>query len=360
MKASSFFAVIVCTGLVATLIAGCGSLGGATPLAISQPPLPTSTPAGNVLYADHNGTLFEYALPLAANSKPQRTLTEWPGLGVAPQIAVDPYGNVAVASATEIRFFHPPIESFAPSHARLVLKLTPAITEIGTSGADLVDIEYDPNQNLWLLNNLGAEISELRAPVTKSSVAALTLAFGVPGSKTAGFSTLVQARFDVNAALYVLASTSTGRSRLWKASFPYARPPSSLGLSLAQPDFVDASQWPPSAPNQPSLLLGQYFGQLHSPRPGAPPSPPVDVTAQFPQPFIPSVGRFPDAHVDGIVGALVADPYRSSFYTLDAGTGDLEAWGLPLPEKAKPKLTLRCLAGPTGCSNKLEHLFLAP
>jgi hypothetical protein len=360
MKASSLFATFMFAAGAAALGVGCSNPCGATPQAISQPPQPTSSPAAHVLYADHNGMLFVYALPLATGSKPKLTLQEWPGLSVAPQIAVDPYGNVALASSTEIRFFHPPIVSFARSRARLVLKLTPAITEIGLSGADLVDIEYDPNQNLWLLNNLGAEISELRTPITKSSVAALTLDFGAPGSKTAGFTTLIQARFDVNAALYVFASTSTGRERLWKVSFPYARPPGSLGLSLAQADFVDSSQWPPTASNAPSLLLGQYFGQLHSPKPGAPPSPPVDVTAQFPQPFIPSVGRFPDAHVDQIVGALTADPYRASFYTLDAGTGDLDVWGLPLPEKAQPKISLRCLAGPSNCSNKIEHLFLAP
>ncbi|HXO17358.1 MAG TPA: hypothetical protein VN909_04235 [Candidatus Dormibacteraeota bacterium] len=362
MKASSLFAALVAAGSIATAIAGCGGASGPAPSAISQPPLPTNSPAANKLYVDHNGTLYEYALPLAADSKPARTLVEWPGLAVPPQIAVDQFGNVALASSQKIRFFRPPIRSFSPARANLILTLTPAITEIGLSGADLVDIEYDPNLNLWLLNNLGAEISELRAPISKSSVAALTLAFGAPGSKTAGFTTLVQARFDINAALYVYASTTSQppRSRLWKIGFPYARPPGSLGLSLAQAGFVDSSQWPPTAGSAPSLLLGQYFGQLHSPRPGSPPSPPVNVTAQFPQPFIPSVGRFPDEHLESIVGALIADPNRGSLYTLDAGTGALDAHGLPLASKAAPKVSLPCLAGPSNCSNKIEHLFLAP
>jgi hypothetical protein len=359
MKSSTLFVLLLTAGGVATAAAGCGGATGPAPSAISQPPLPTASPPAGKLYVDHNGTLYEYALPLDANSKPVRTLVEWPGLAVAPQIAVDAFGNVALASPQKIRFFHPPIVSFAPARAKLILTLTPAITEMGLSGADLVDIEYDPNLNLWLLNNLGAEISELRAPISKSSVAALTLAFGAPGSKTAGFTTLIQARFDVNAALYVAASSST-RTRLWKIGFPYARPPGSLGLSLKQAAFVDSSQWPPTATKAPSLLLGQYFGQLHSPRPGSPPSPPVDVTAQFPQPFIPSVGRFPDAHVNTIVGALVADPYRASMYTLDAGTGALDVYGLPLAPKAQPKVSLPCLAGPSDCSEKLEHLFLAP
>jgi hypothetical protein len=241
-----------------------------------------------------------------------------------------------------------------------VLTLTPAITEIGISGADLVDLEYDPNENLWLFNNLGAEISELSAPITSSSVAAaLTLGFGAPGSKTAGFTSLIQGRFDVNAALYVYAYNGT-RFRLFKVSFPYAKPPSDMGLDLAQSAFVDSTQWPPTAPNAPSLLLGQYFGQLRSPPPGVPPSPPVDVTAQFPQPFNPQVGLYPNAHLNGIVGALVADPYRASFYTLDQSVGSLNVYGLPMANNASPKITLQCLAGPSGCSDKAEHLFLAP
>ncbi|HZY95993.1 MAG TPA: hypothetical protein VFE35_02705 [Candidatus Cybelea sp.] len=222
-----------------------------------------------------------------------------------------------------------------------------------------MDIEYDPNQNLWLLNNLGGEISELRPPISKSSVAALTIIFGAPGSKTAGFSTLIQARFDVNAALYVYASSST-RSRVFKTGFPYAKPPGSIGLDLAQADFVDSSQWLPTAPQQPSLIIGQYFGALHSPHPGSPPSPPVNVLSQFAQPLDLQRGLFPDAVVSAIVGALIADPPRASFYTLDAATGRLDVYGLPMAGHAKPKLSLPCLGGSGNCIHKIEHLFLAP
>jgi hypothetical protein len=358
MKASSFFLAVALVAGVVAATAGCGGVGPA-PLAISNPPLPTATPAAHWLYVDHNGSLAEYALPLTAASKPVRTLQEWPGLAVAPQIAVDPFGNVAVASAKSIRIFHPPIAFFAPGHARLTIPLTPAITEIGLSGADLVDIEYDPNANLWLLNNLGGEVSELQAPLSKNMVAALTIQFGAPNSKTAGFSTLVQARFDVNAALYVYAR-SAARSRVFKVGFPYAKPPSSIGIDLAQADFVDASQWPPTAPVQPSLLLGQYFGPLASPTPGSPPSPPADVLSQFAQPLDLQRGLFPEAHVNAIAGALVADPFRASFYTLNAADGRLNVYGLPLQERAKPKLTLPCLAPSGDCSQKIEHLFLAP
>ena len=187
---------------------------------------------------------------------------------------------MALASSRSVRIFHPPITSFDPKKAKLEIKLTPAITEIGVSGADLIDMAYDPNDNLWLLNNLGAEISELRTPLTKDMVAALTIGFGAPGSKTAGFTTLVKASFDVNAALYVYAASSV-RSRLFKMSFPYARQPGSLGINLNQAVFVDSSQWLPTAPNQPSLLFGQYLGQLSSPKPGSPPSPPVNVMGEF-------------------------------------------------------------------------------
>ncbi len=365
MNVSKIFAGLMTLAAIGMLAAGCTASGPA-PLAISQPPLPSATPAAARMYVDHNGTLYQYALPLTQGSTPYRTLQEWPGLVKPPQISVNKFGEVALASPYEIRLFVPPIVSFAASRARLKLKLTPAITQIGPSdtGADLVDLEYDPNNNLWLFNNLGgAGISELRAPISKSSVAALTIAFGAPGTKAAGFTTLVQGRFDVNAALYVFATEtkiSPPRSLLWKLSFPYARPPGSVGLYLAQAAFVDSSQWPPSAPNTPTLLLGQYYGQLRSPSPGSPPSPPVTVTAQFPQPFNPSVGRFPDAHVNTLIGALAADPYRASFYTLDSGTGKLDVYGLPLPSNAKPRITLPCLGGPNNCSHQLEHLFLAP
>jgi hypothetical protein len=361
MKTTALFAFVMGIGSAVVAISGCGGATGPAPIGLPNPPPPqtTPTPPARRLYVDHNGTLYEYALPLTNGSTPRRTLQEWPGLGLPPQIAVDPYGNVAIASPRFIRFFHPPIVSFDASRAKLILKLTPAITEIGVSGADLVDIEYDPNQNLWLLNNLGGEVSELRAPISKSSVAALTIEFGAPGSKTAGFSTLIQARFDVNAALYVYAS-STQRARVFKVGFPYAKPPGSIGLNLAQADFVDSSQWLPTAPQQPSLLLGQYFGPLRSPHPGSPPSPPVDVMSQFAEPLNPQLGLFPDAHVNTLVGALMADPPRTSLYTLSAANGSLDVYGLPLPGHAKPKLSLRCLGGPASCNQKTEHLFLAP
>ncbi len=359
MKISSIFACVMLVAGVGVAISGCGGASGPTPQTISNPPLPTATPPAHLLYVDHNGTLYEYHLPLAAGAKPERTLDEWPGLGLAPQIAVGPYGDVAVASPQSIRIFHPPIVSLAPSHARLTIKLTPAITEIGQSGADLVDMEYDPNDNLWLLNNLGAEITELRTPLSKQSVASVTIIFGAPGSKTAGYTTLVQGRFDVNAALYVYA-VAPQRARLFKIGFPYAKPPGSLGINLAQAAFVDPSQYLPQDPNQAALLLGQYLGILSSPSPGSPPSPPVNVTGQFAEPLNPQQGLFPDAYLDMIVGALAADPPRQRFYTLDAGNGQLDAFDLPLRSHAKPQLTIACLAGVSNCGGKPEHLFLAP
>jgi len=360
MKCSSLFAAIAGAAVAAAIVSGCGITSGPAPIVnASIPPVLLPTPAPNLLYVDHYGTLYVYQLPLTKGAKPKRTLQEWPGLAVPPGIAVDPYGVVALASSRSVRIFHPPIRSFDPKNAKLEIKLTPAITEIGVSGADLVDMAYDPNDNLWLLNNLGAEISELRTPLRKDMVSALTIGFGAPGSKTAGFTTLIKASFDVNAALYVYAASSA-RSRLFKMSFPYARQPGSLGINLNQAVLVDSSQWLPTASNQPSLLLGQYLGQLSSPKPGSPPSPPVNVMGEFVQPLDPVQGLFPNQHVDTIVGALAADPQRSVVYGLSAQNGELDVYGIPMQTGAKSKLTLPCLSAPSACGEKPEHLFLAP
>lgn len=144
----------------------------------------TPTPAPGHLYVDHDGTFSVYALPLTPVSKPVRTLLEAPGQLLPPQIAADLFGNVALASPTEIDLYHAPIRSFARSHAYLKIPLTPAITQIGPSGADLADLEFDPNLNLWLVNNYGGgQVTELQAPLNKYAVAAATVFFGIPGRK---------------------------------------------------------------------------------------------------------------------------------------------------------------------------------
>jgi hypothetical protein len=358
VKASSIFALVLVVGGAVLAVSGCGSVGPA-PITGGVPVPPNPTPPANRLYVDHLGTLYSYRLPLSSGSKPFQTLTEWPGLGLTPAIAVGPHGEVAVASPTEIRIFRPPVVSFTPSRAKVSIELNPAITEMGPYGADLVDMEYDPNDNLWLFNDIGAEISELRAPVSKNSIAALTLAFGQPGSKTAGFTFLNQGRFDVNATLYVYASSSA-RSLLFKLAFPYAKPPSSVGINLAQADFVDTSQYLPTATNPASLLLGQYVGQLRTPKPGSPPSPPVDVMSQFNEPLNPVAGLIPNAHADTIVNALIADPPRERFYATEAATGKLDVYNLPLAGGAKPVFSLPCLGGASLCDEKGAHVFLAP
>jgi len=359
MKISTVFALVVAVGAAILVVSGCGSTG---PAPITSPPQgpPDPTPPANLLYVDHNGTFYAYRLPLHADSKPERALTEWPGLGLTPAIAVGPYGDVAVSSSTEIRIFHAPIVSFEPSHVDLSIPLTPAITEINASGnADLVDTEYDPNDNLWLFNNIGAEISELRTPFSKKMQASVQIGFGQPGSKAAGYTNLGQGRFDVSATLYVYASNAAESSRLFKIGFPYAKPPGTTGLNLDQADFVDASQYLPTAKNPADLLLGQYVGALRTPKPGSPPSPPVDVMSQFDEPLQPTKGLIPNEHVNAVVGALIADPPRQLIYTLQTTNGELDVYGLPLGGGAKPVFALKCLAGTSSCSAH-EHLFLAP
>lgn len=363
MNASrAMFLCVVALAAAMITAAGCGGGGsGPAPVAIVSPPLPTPTPAPNKLYVDHNGTLFEYALPLKSGSKPVRQLQEAPGSGFAPQLAVAPYGSVAIVTSTTVRVFKPPIVSFEPSKAHVSIRLTPAITQVGQAGAVLTDAEYDPNGNLWLVNILG-EVSELAAPLSRSTTnAAVIVLFGSPGTKTSGF-TPIHASFDVNATLYVFAAPGAGieSAHLFKTSFPYAKPPSGTGLNLDFADFVDSSQYLPTNPNPAPLILGQYNGSLKSPPPGQPPPPPVDRLAQFAEPLNPVQGLFPNATANAIVGAIAADAPRELFYALDQATGRLDVYPLPLRPSAKPGLSFACIGGSNLCSNKPEHLFLAP
>lgn len=365
-RTSTLFALAFAFAAALAVAAGCGapstrgfagaSDAGLVPHLVTNTP----TPAPKKLYVDHAGVLYLYALPLHAGAKPLFALKEDPGQTIRPpQIAVDPFGKIAIATSTEIRFFKPPIVSFDPKRAQMILPLNPAITPMNAEGADLADMEYDPNANLWLVNNLGGGlVTELTAPVQKHSVARIFIAFNVPGTKTNGY-TPAQARFDVNATLYVYAEAANG-AVLFKSGFPYAKPPSPTGLSIAQADFVDASQYAQTDPNPKPVILGQYVGILASPPPQQPPPPPVDALAQFALPLNPVVGFFPDATADAIVGALVADPQRTSFYTLDAGNGRLSLYALPMKPHATPAFSLDCRGGTDLCNGKSEHLFLAP
>lgn len=318
----------------------------------------TPSPPPTHLYVDHNGTFFAYTLPLSASSKPPRGLVEDPGAAFPPELAVDPFGRVAIVTPAQIRFFYPPIRSFEPSAARLTIALSSAVTQIGPSGADVIDAEFDPSDNLWLFSGLGGEISEIVAPFRVSSVASVIIPFGAPGTKTASYG-LVQGRFDVSSNLYIYAASATG-AQLFKTGFPYAKPPSPTGLNVEQADFVDSSQYLSTDPVPASLVLGQYFGSLGPHAPQKPPPPPVNRLAQFAQPLNPLTGLFPNATVDDVVGALVADAPELRFFTLDASDGRLSAYSLPLTPHAKPRLIFRCLAGVKNCDGKPEHLFLAP
>jgi hypothetical protein len=365
MKSRRTHAWLAAFAIAAAAVTGCGQSvhmagSSALPATIKHPsPVATLTPPPKHLYVDHNGKFYEYRLPLSPLSRPLRTLREEPGSAFPPQIAADRYGNVAIVTATQIRFFRKPIVSFEPNKAHRIVALTPAMTEIGPSGADLVDAEYDPFNNLWLFSGLGGEITELRAPLSKTSVASVVIPFGAPGTKTAAYG-VVQGRFDVNSTLYAYGQSATSAS-LFKTSFPYAKPMSPLdGLNIEHAAFVDSSQFLPSDPNPTSVIVGQYFGPLATPPPQQPPPQPVNVLAQFPLPLMPVLGLFPNAIVNEVVGAVAADPPARLIFTLDAANGHLAAYPLPLTTHVAPKLTLRCLAGSKNCNEKPEHLFLAP
>ncbi|HTU83423.1 MAG TPA: hypothetical protein VMF61_14925 [Candidatus Acidoferrales bacterium] len=362
-SAGSVAAAAFAVACAAASISGCGERAApATPaplaaaLAPAAAPYPTALPK---LYVDHNGTLAEYRLPLKAGAKPVAILKEDPGSAIAPQIAVNYLGSIAVATSAELRFFMPPIVSFEPKRATLILPFNGAITAVGDSGAELNDIEFDTVGNLWLVSNIGGEITELRKPLRKTSVASVFVLFGVKGTKTSAFTSVLQARFDVNNTLYAYAGGNNG-DMLFKLAFPYGGEPSPTGLNLEQADYVDASQYLPTAPYPQSLILGQYVGPLHSPPPQQPPPPPVDVLSQFAEPLNPIHGLFPSIEVNQIVGALIADPPRLLFYTLDVNTGRLDVWPLPLGTGDEPRLSFPCFAGGANCKNKPEHLFLAP
>ncbi|HTA40409.1 MAG TPA: hypothetical protein VK760_15095 [Candidatus Acidoferrales bacterium] len=372
MKFAAYAFVTLCIGLIGCTVSSGRSPGvmpgDRTATRQASPLLQffTPTPAPGHLYVDHNGTFSVYALPLSRSSKPQRTLLEAPGTILPPQIAGDLFGSVAIASPTEIDLFRAPIRSFARNRAYLEIPLTPAITQIGPSGADLADIEFDPSLNLWLLNNYGGgQVTELQAPLHKYSVAAATVLFGIPGTKAGPYGSLRSARFDVGSSLYVYATQPQGQfSLLFKNGFPYASAPSPVdGLDLAIPDFVDPSQYPNGPPPQiaAGVLIGQYTGLLASPAPGKSPPPPVQRLAEFNLPLMPVNGVFPAAVVNDVSGALVADPARAVFYSLSAADGTLKVYGIPLGNGAKPHFVLQCAAKTAAlCNGRPEHLFLAP
>ena len=363
MKTPLLFLSLIAAAVIAAASSGCGASGPAPEGASGPPVPPNGTPAPNLLYVDHNGTFYIYRLPLAQGSKPERTLTEWPGLTVAPVIAADQFGNVAVASPNELRLFQAPIRSFAPSRAKLRLKLTPAITAIGTSGdAALVDLEYDPNGNLWLFNNVGPGITELRAPVTqverRGDLHSLRRSrledgrFHVADSRTlrhqrdalrlreqhrgTAARTLVQVRLSVRQAARI-AWHQSGPSRL-RGLKPVAADGGKRAVALARTVYRRAAL----AQTGRTAFAARQRDQ------------PVRAAIQS------GPGLFPNEHANTIVGALAADTYRYSFYTLDAGDGALDVWDLPMRSNAKAKLSLPCLAGQGNCGEKGEHVFLAP
>jgi hypothetical protein len=369
MKSSLAWCTLVA---VATLAAGCASLASqnlpsqstAAQAAGARPadgPI-TPTPEPEHLYVDHAGILSRYHLPLTSKSKPDFTINENPG-GLPPQIAVDQYGNITTATATELRIFKTPIVSLARNHARTIVPFNPAITAIGASGAVLNGIAYDPYNELWLLSAVGGEVEMLQPPIAKYSVAYTRIQFGAPGSKTANYGSPEQISFDSSGNAYVYAGGGATGARLFKIAFPYSRPPSSLGVDIAAASWVDASQYfngPPYAFSD-GALIGQYTGPPASPAPLHSPAPNIEVLTQYTLPLDYITGLYPTVKTSDVVGATVPEPNRNVFYALRASTGALEVYAMPMASNAKPKLSLSCSAKTVGlCDGQSEHLFLAP
>lgn len=359
-------AIVVAAGCQSAALQHALPMDAALALRAAVYPTPPPTPSAR-LYVDHNGTIFIYKLPLTLKSKPEQVLAQSPG-STSTAVAVDGLGEIAVGTPSELRLFGGPkkhVTTLSPTKAWLRIPLTPAITSIGINGAAIADLEFDPTNNLWLVSAGGVpEVTELQRPFTKQATAVSTVIFGASGTKAAGFSAVSQARFDISSALYVYAGNNNvpppQGQQLFKSSFPYVKPVTSTGLDLEQADFVDSSQYLISNPYPIPMILGQYFGPLHSPPPQAPPPPPVDELAQFQNPINVVQGPYPVATVNVVVGGLIADPPRMKIYTLRASDGQLQVWPIPLVNNGLPKISLRCPGTKTLCLTGSEKLFLGP
>ena len=113
--------------------------------------------------------------------------------------------------------------------------LTPAITEIGVSGADLVDIEYDPNAKpLAAQQPRRARSPSCAAPISKierrrgHDSSSARRARRRPDSRRWSR----RASTSMPRCTSMPSSSATQRSRLFKVGFPYAKPPGSIGIEL--------------------------------------------------------------------------------------------------------------------------------
>jgi hypothetical protein len=124
MKAGLMRRSFVAIAAVAALCGlwACGGGGSSAPpvgTIYTAGPGSTPTPAPGKLYVDHYGTLYQYNLPLHAGAKPVQAFVESPGAPLPPQVAVDPFGTIAVATNDDVFEFSPPLKSLDPSHAKL-------------------------------------------------------------------------------------------------------------------------------------------------------------------------------------------------------------------------------------------------
>ena len=158
----------------------------------------TPTPTPGHLYVDHNGTFSIYALPLTRLRNLKERCRKQRARCCRRRSPPTCSGTSRSPRRLRSTSFTRRFVRLRRNRAYLKIPLTPAITQIGPSGADLADIEFDPNLNLWLVNNYGGgAVSELQRPLHKYAVAAATIFFGVPGTKAGPYGSLRNARFDV-------------------------------------------------------------------------------------------------------------------------------------------------------------------
>ena len=252
MKISTVFALVVAVGAAILVVSGCGSSG---PVPITSPPSgpPNPTPAANSAVRRSQRHALRVSAAAESSFHAASHADRVAGLGLDAGNRRRSVRRRGRGQSQEIRLFHPPIVSFEPSHADLSIQLTPAITEIGAAATPIWLIWSTTRTTTSGCSTTSARRSPSCARRSPSRLQALFRSSSVlPGSKTAGYTTLGEGRFDVNAALYVYATNESGTRG---CSRSVSRTPSRpvRWAQLGQADFVDSSQYLPTARIQPAF-----------------------------------------------------------------------------------------------------------